>query len=132
MFGDVWKWAGHLRSTNKNIGIAWQKVETSLFGLLADLAYWEQHGTYDLVDQTVLLHHRSVHIHPFENGNGRWSRMLANIWLKLHDHRVIEWPESTVGEQSTIRSEYLDAIRQADRGEYGPLRALHLRFTQLP
>ena len=42
----------------------------------------------DLSEQAVLLHHRAVQIHPFENGNGRWSRLLANIWLKKHAHPI--------------------------------------------
>jgi hypothetical protein len=65
------------------------------------------------------------------NGNGRWSRLLANIWLKRHQHPITEWPEARVGEQSKIRDEYLDAIRKADAGNYKPLRALHRKYTRL-
>jgi Fic family protein len=118
-----------LRTSDKNIGVAWQQVETSLFTLMNDLNFWEANATFDLLEQAMLLHHRSVQIHPFENGNGRWSRLLANIWLKRHDHPLTEWPEETVGEQSTIRDEYLQAIRRADDGEYGLLRDMHRRLT---
>ena len=37
----------------------------------------------DVLEQAVLIHHRAVQIHPFRNGNGRWSRMLSNIWLRI-------------------------------------------------
>jgi Fic-DOC domain mobile mystery protein B len=128
MFGDVWKWAGQFRTEDLNIGVAWHQVETSLQNLLDDLKCWLQHGT-GLLDQAVMLHHRAVQIHPFRNGNGRWARMLANIWLRRHDHPPTEWPEETVGAQSTIRDEYIKAIRLADEGDYGPLMELHQRYT---
>ena len=79
--------------------------------------------------QATRLHHRAVSIHPFVNGNGRWSRMLANIWLKRHGQAIIEWPEETIGSNSVIRDEYLGAIRAADAGDERPLRELHQRFT---
>ena len=77
-----------------------------------------------------MLHHRSVSIHPFPNGNGRWSRMLANIWLRLNRQPYTLWPEGTVGEASVLRAAYLAALRAADAGDYDPLHELHRRFTQ--
>ena len=74
------------------------------------------------------LHHASVRIHPFQNGNGRWARLLANIWLRRHGEAPIEWPEATIGSVSAIRNEYLMAVREADRGEYGRLIAMHVRL----
>src|SRR5258708_11461143 len=90
MFGDVWEWAGDTRKADSNIGVPWPQINQGLFDLLNDLEYWEQHSTISLLEQAVNLHHRAVQIHPFENGNGRWSRMLANIWLKVHDHPITE------------------------------------------
>src|SRR5215470_10558375 len=75
MFGDVWEWAGELRTSDVNIGVPWQQVETLLFGLMGDLLCWER-DEVDLLEQAVMLHHRAVAIHPFLNGNGRWSRLL--------------------------------------------------------
>jgi Fic-DOC domain mobile mystery protein B len=128
MFGRVWKWAGNVRTCDLNLGVPWQQVEPQLFNLLKDLAYWEQAGM-DLLEQAVLLHHKAVSIHPFLNGNGRWSRLLANIWLRLHGVPITEWPEPEVGAVSPIREDYLKAIQQADGGEYALLTELHRRFT---
>ena len=102
--------------------------------LFGDLEYWREHDTYPLLEQAVRLHHRAVRIHPFPNGNGRWSRMLANIWLKLHDHPITIWPPETsaTGMESVIRAEYLAAIKGADGGKIGPLLAIHRRFTASP
>jgi Fic-DOC domain mobile mystery protein B len=128
MFGEVWKWGGRTRTSDLTIGVPWNQVEPRLYALLGDLAYWKENGT-DLLEQAVVLHHRAVEIHPFLNGNGRWSRMLANIWLKLHDHPLTVWPEEAVGAVSPVRKEYIDAIKLADQGDYEPLKELHRRFT---
>jgi hypothetical protein len=61
--------------------------------------------------------------------NGRWSRMLANIWLKRHNHPVTEWPEAVIGGESVERGRYLAAIRAADDGDEGPLLELCRRYT---
>jgi len=129
MFGDVWTWAGERRQTNLNIGVAWEQIEIALQQLLENLAYQEQQGT-DLMEQTVMLHHRAAFIHPFLNGNGRWARMLANIWLKLHGQNIIGWPEETIGVESTIRQEYLEALRKADDWDYDSLMQLHRKLVQ--
>ncbi len=128
MFGDVWTWAGRVRGSVTNIGVATRQIEVSLTSLLRDLAFWEQEGE-DRLKQAVMLHHRAVQIHPFLSGNGRWARLLANIRLRLLDHQLTEWPEATIGTESVIRAEYLAAIRTADNGDYDALWDLHRRFT---
>jgi Fic family protein len=87
--------------------------------------------TYDLIERAARLHHRAVQIHPFQNGNGRWSRMLANIMLKQDGSEPTLWPEQTVGTASVIRDEYLAAIRAADNHDYETLIRLHRRFTPM-
>lgn len=127
MFGKVWDWAGHIRQRDLNIGVPFYQVEPQLHGLAEDLATWQKHG-HDLVEQAARLHFRAVKIHPFLNGNGRWSRMLANILLKQNHSPIIEWPEGVIGTESVIREEYLAAIKQADDGDDEALVALHRRF----
>ena len=129
MFGDVWTWAGTLRKSETNIGSPAHRIETDLHELVADLRAWESAGM-SVLEQAVRLHHAAVRIHPFPNGNGRWSRMLANIWLKLHGVGPIEWPEATIGAASAIRGDYLEAVRAADRGDLSKLLALHERFVR--
>ena len=119
MYGDVWDW----------LGDPWHQVQTRVQNLCDDLAYWQKHWP-DCVEQAAHLHHRAVLIHPFLNGNGRWSRLLANIWLKLNKQPLTEWPEEVIGETSVIRDEYLTAIRAADSGDYAPLIELHRRYAE--
>ena len=128
MFGEVWNWAGKVRISETNLGNPPKEIEIALKSLLADLMYWEEHES-DLIEQAAMLHHRAVEIHPFVNGNGRWARLLSNIWLKQHNHQTTAWPEAKIGTTSLIRDEYLVAIRAADRGDYTQLITLHGKFS---
>lgn len=127
MFCDVWSWAGEMRTRELNIGVPFYQIRPELQSLADDLATWRDFG-HDAVEQSARLHFRAVRIHPFLNGNGRWARMLANILLKQNRSPIVEWPEETIGTESTIRSEYIAAIKQADKGDDQPLLALHRRF----
>lgn len=124
MLGDVWAWAGRVRTTELNMGTAPHAIEPDLHNLLEDLHAWH-HSDMPILEQAVRLHHRAVVIHPFINGNGRWSRMLANIWLKQHDEPVVLWPETTIGTESTIRSQYIQSLQAADQGDMSLLIELH-------
>lgn len=129
MFGRVWSWAGAFRTTELNIGSPAYRIETEMQSLLDDLGAWSEHGM-PVPEQAVRLHHGAVRIHPFLNGNGRWSRMLANVWLRLHDAPLVVWPEPQIGAESDFRAEYLAAVRLADGGDLRPLLDLHARFTE--
>ena len=82
-----------------------------------------------LIEQAAMLHHKAVAIHPFENGNGRWARMLANIRLFQKGGVPTKWPEELVGSASPIRDDYLKAIKAADEGDYSLLIELHQTYT---
>lgn len=126
MFGDVWRWAGELRAVNLNIGVSKEQVQIQLLQLLDDLKSWP-----DYEDNYVLLaarlHHRAVWIHPFENGNGRWARMLSNIWLRKQGRGCVAWP-ATTDKTSPVREEYVTALKQADAMNETPLYELHKRY----
>ena len=124
MFGQVWNWAGQIRRHETNIGVAPGTIEMQLHELSADLHAWFD-GGMSLIEQGARLHHRAVWIHPFPNGNGRWARLLSNIWMLRHGRTLIRWPETTIGAESPIRDEYLQAIRKADQGDLQPLITMH-------
>lgn len=129
MFGDVWRWAGQKRIAELNLGVPAHRIDVDLQNLLHDLEHWQKVGDMEIAEQAARLHHRAVLIHPFLNGNGRWARLLANIFLKQAVDKVTVWPEETVGNESIIRAEYLAAVRSADQGDYAQLVALHRRYT---
>ncbi|MEI7668618.1 MAG: mobile mystery protein B [Pseudomonadota bacterium] len=128
MFYDVWKWAGQIRTSNLNMGVSVYQIQEELLKLFADLKCWQDTGM-DLLEQAVRLHHRAVSIHPFVNGNGRWSRMLGNIWLKQNNNSPTLWP-AEMNRESSIRLDYIKAVREADKGNITPLLEMHRKFEQ--
>ena len=62
-----------------------------------------------------------VQIHPFVNGNGRHARLMADVLLFNHDLPRIEWGGPGLDAAGDMRRSYLDALRAADRGDFGPL-----------
>ena len=77
-FGDVWKWAGSFRKTEKNIGIDPYEIPAQLRQLLDDVSYWVENDTYPPKELAARFHHKLVYIHPFQNGNGRHARIMAD------------------------------------------------------
>jgi Fic-DOC domain mobile mystery protein B len=128
MFRDVWKWAGRIRLEEVNVGVKWYLIDEALQNLLSDLVHWEQSGIH-VMARAVRLHHQAVRIDPFPNGNGRWSRMLANIYLRSNDNREVAWPEDLLGTASAIRDQYLEAIKAADEWDYDLLTHLHRTYS---
>lgn len=126
MFGDVWNWAGTLRQTQTNIGIAAFQIPEALQAMLLNLEYWKK---LPALEAAAMLHHRAVQIHPFLNGNGRWSRMTANILLKQAGQKLTFWP-TDIDNETSNREEYLTAMRAADGMDYKLLIGLHRRYTQ--
>lgn len=129
MFGNVWQWAGKRRNSELNLGVPYYQIDTDLQDMLDNLLYWRDHNSMPVIEQAARLHHRAVHIHPFLNGNGRWARLLANIWLRQMRHPLVDWPEPTMGRESAIRKQYINAIQAADVGNYTPLIDLHRQFS---
>lgn len=122
MFGKVWKWAGEYRTSATNIGSPPVHILQDLIILQKNL----EAMPHDL-ETAVWLHHRAVQIHPFQGGNGRWSRFLADLWLQKHAGQTVRWPVG-MDKESPIRQEYLNGLREADRLNYEPLFELHKKF----
>ena len=124
MFGNVWKWAGQFRQSDKNIGVPWHQVPTSLLNLCEDTALWIklQEESLDLVASR--FHHRLVSIHPFPNGNGRHAREMTNLLLKnILKQPVFTWGRKNLSEAGNIRKQYIESLQSADKGDYEPLLA---------
>lgn len=125
MFCDVWTWAGKYRKTVTNIGVKPTNIETDLYEMVDNLhKYW---CDLPIIEQSVYLHHRAVFIHPFENGNGRWSRMIANIWLSMNSHPIVNWDEGRL--RGDFRQNYLTAVRSGDEGNFDQLLEMHKRLS---
>lgn len=127
MFANVWDWAGKFRQIELSIGIKAYQVPTALKELADDIAFWDKNKTFDLYETVTRIHHRAVQIHPFQNGNGRWSRMLANIYLRQYDSMPVKWQENLLSKENPKRDEYIKALKSADNGDYTSLIQMHKR-----
>ena len=122
MYGNVWAWAGEFRKTNKNIGVDKWEIPTALRQLLDDVKYWYENKTYNPDELTIRFKHRLVSIHCFANGNGRHSRLMADIVIeKVFKEPVYSWGAGDLVKKGDPRTTYLSAIKAADNGEIQPL-----------
>ena len=125
MFGNVWDWAGKFRHVELSIGIKAYQVPTALKELADDMAFWDKNKTFDIYEIAARIHHRAVQIHPFQNGNGRWSRMLANIYLRQNGSMPVKWQEDLLSKENPKRDEYIKALKDADNGDYSGVIEMH-------
>jgi len=122
MFGDVWKWAGEFRKSNKNIGVPREIIGIELRHLCEDVQYWITHKTYDTNEIAVRFHHRLVTIHLFPNGNGRHARMMADLLLEKKLGAIrFTWGGRELEEVNECRQNYMQALQKADHGDIAPL-----------
>jgi Fic-DOC domain mobile mystery protein B len=125
MFGNVWKWAGKQRGSNKNIGVSKERINQELGVLLQDVAFWIQNNTYPADEIAVRFHQRMVQIHIFPNGNGRHARLMANLLLKKTGQELFTWGAAThptaIEVEGPAREVYIAALQKADAGDYRPL-----------
>jgi len=81
-------------------------------------------GESDFLDGLVRflawMHHRFLWIHPFIDYNGRIARLLINIILLNLDLPPIELKVET----KTGREKYVEALKNADDGDYSEMESL--------
>ena len=79
--------------------------------LMTDLVRWfneeVEKGELTALELASLFHYRYIRIHPFEDGNGRISRLLVNYILHKFDYSMIII-------KSEDKANYLRALRQSD------------------
>lgn len=123
MFRQVWRWAGHFRHSDKNIGGPWYQISTSLRNLCDDTQYQIINQIQTPDELAVRFHHRLVWIHAFPNGNGRHARLMTDTLLKnILECDQFTWGSGDLGKSSDSRSIYINALRSADKGNYDQLR----------
>ena len=131
MFGEVWRWAGKIRTRHTNIGAAPYRIVADLEDLLRDVRAQiadPSRLAWPADEIAVRFHHRLVTIHPFANGNGRHARLAADLLVVgLAGSRFTWGGAGYLTDVSDARTRYLTSLRTADRNvDYGPL----LRFAR--
>jgi len=74
----------------------------------------------DHLDTLTFAHYEFIRIHPFNNGNGRTGRILMNLVALKFGYRPLE----LYHREGDSRKIYIDAMKAADKGEFGPLTNL--------
>lgn len=80
--------------------------------LIRDLLNW-YHEKFDILHPIQLaaeFHYKFVCIHPFDDGNGRVSRLLMNYILLRHNYPIVII-------KSEDKESYLTALQKADTGD---------------
>jgi len=127
MFGDVWTWAGTQRQRVTNIGVEPHSIATQSRLVLDDATFWHTHAVFDPDELAARLHCRLVSVHPFQNGNGRCTRMMADLYLTSIGADPFTWGGTNLDVDGSGRATYIAAlIKAADSNDYADL----IRFAR--
>jgi len=121
MFDRVWKWAGTYRTTDKNLGVHTWEIQPELLRVFDNVRYWIEHKTYRSDEIAVRFHRDTVWIHPFPNGNGRWSRLMADMLAIRLGQKRFTWGNSALRTPDETRRVYIAALKAADDHDFAPL-----------
>jgi Fic-DOC domain mobile mystery protein B len=123
MLGDVWRWAGKFRTTERNLGIPFYEIPVAVRQLLDDTKTWIEYKSYSPDEIAVRFHHRLVAIHPFPNGNGRHARLMADLLVMSLGGERLSWGSANLQDAGDVRRRYIAALQAADNHDIGPLLA---------
>jgi Fic-DOC domain mobile mystery protein B len=123
MLGDVWRWAGKFRTSERNLGIVYYEIPMAVRGLLDDTKTWIEYQSYPPDEIAVRFHHRLVQIHPFPNGNGRHSRLMADLLVMQLGRERFTWGSANLQNAADVRTGYIEALKTADNHDIAPLLA---------
>ena len=127
MFGDVWRWAGTPRRREANIGVEPSQIATQCRLLFDDATFWHDHEVFGPDELAGRIHCRLACIHPFPNGNGRCTRLMADLYLVAVDATPFSWGMSDLDIDGSARAVYLAAlIKAANTDDYADL----IRFAR--
>lgn len=115
LFGDVWNWAGQIRTHELNNPdfLLPHHIRTELAKIIGDANYWLEHDTYPKKEIIARLHEKLLTIHPFANGNGRWSRILTEYICLKNKIDAPTWNVKKKDEPVKRRKEYIEAVELA-------------------
>ncbi len=121
MFEDVWRWAGRYRTTERNIGVDAYRIAPDLQQAIDDARYWVKHATYSPDEIATRFSHRLVAIHPFANGNGRFSRLAGDLLAQQLGRPPFTWGRANLTDANETRARYVEALRAADNHDFTAL-----------
>ena len=121
MFGEVWTWAGNYRTSNKILGVEHSLIVPRLYDVFDNVAYWVDHKTFPHDEIAIRFHHGLFVVHPFANGNGRWSRLMGDILVAYLGEAPFAWSGGALADAGAARAQYIAALKAADDHDFAPL-----------
>lgn len=116
LFEKVWKWAGKFRMhelSNDDFNHPGY-IKENIKKLEGDLKYWLSHESkMDQKEAIARFHERLLTIHPFSNGNGRTSRILAEVICKHEGIQIPTWGAASRSNSKNHRETYIAAVKKA-------------------
>ena len=108
--------------TEKNIGVDPPLIGMKLTDLFRDVEAQLANQSEPIDEIAARFHHRLVSIHPFPNGNGRFSRTMTDLLLKSNGKKAFSWGGGSLN-AAEIRHRYISALRAADAHDLSALFA---------
>jgi fido (protein-threonine AMPylation protein) len=80
LYGDLWTWAGIYRHRELSIGIDPAYITTEMRVGFENIKYrWDHTSDWTARELGIAVHAETVRIHGFVDGNGRVTRLLADL-----------------------------------------------------
>lgn len=80
LYEDIWTWAGVFRFRELAQGVAPELLTSELRESLDTISYrWRSTSDWTPKQLGIAVHAETVRIHPFTDGNGRATRLLADL-----------------------------------------------------
>ena len=111
LYGDIWMWAGRWRQYEVNIGVAPEHIAVELRSAMGNIGYrWERAADWTPRELGVAVHAEAVRVHPFTDGNGRTTRLLADlVFIAAQDPAELQY------DWNIDKRGYIEHLREFDR-----------------
>jgi fido (protein-threonine AMPylation protein) len=128
LYGEIWTWAGAFRRHEINLGVAPEQILTETASGLDTLLYrWRNTADWNSRPFGIGVHAEILRIHPFADGNGRTSCLMADlVFLSTQDTDSLYLYEWRID-----KPRYISLLREYDRhrnprflAEFIPIRSL--------
>lgn len=113
LYAEIWTWGGLFRVRELNIGVPPEMVAVEVRGTLDNLYYrWKHANNLTARALGIEAHASLVRIHPFADGNGRVTRLLADLLFLAAQTDELQ---PSLYDWDVDKAEYISHLREYDR-----------------